>query len=41
MTKRQANKKFGTNGTKRTRKQWTKAIMRGKMPNQHLIKDQK
>jgi hypothetical protein len=39
MNIKQAKKRFGTPGTKRTRKQWQVALNRGKTPNQHLIKD--
>jgi hypothetical protein len=40
MNKRQAKKLFDTEGTKKTRKQWSLAIRRGKMPNQHKLKDE-
>lgn len=38
MTRAQAEKRFGTQGTKKSRKQWSLAIRRGKMPNQHKLK---
>lgn len=38
MTKAQAKKKFDTEGTQKSRKQWSLAIRRGKMPNQHKLK---
>lgn len=34
----QAKKKYGLEGTKRLRKEWQKAINRGKTPNAHKIK---
>jgi hypothetical protein len=36
MKIKQAKRICGTPGTKRLRKQWQIAIVRGKMPNQHL-----
>lgn len=33
MIASQAKKKFGIEGTKRLRKQWTKALLHGKTPN--------
>ena len=39
MNKCQAKKKYGIEGTKRLRKEWTKATARGKVPNQHLSKN--
>lgn len=36
MNKKQAKKLYGVNGTKRLRKEWGKAVSRGKTPNQHL-----
>lgn len=35
MTKRQAKKLYGKEGTKRLREQWQKAKNRGKIPNQN------
>lgn len=40
MTKSIAKKLFGTEGTKKSRKQWSLAIRRGKMPNQHKLKNE-
>jgi len=37
MNKKQAKKLYGNEGTKRIRKEWQKAINRGKKPNQHKI----
>ena len=37
MTKNQAKKKYGIEGTKRLRKQWQKATNRGKTPNQKEV----
>jgi hypothetical protein len=34
MTKSQDNKIYGIEGSKKLRKQWTKARFRGKIPNQ-------
>jgi hypothetical protein len=36
MTKKQAKKLYGTEGTKRIRKQWQVARNKGKTPNKHL-----
>jgi hypothetical protein len=33
MNAKQAKKQFGTKGTKRQRKEWQKATVRGKVPN--------
>lgn len=35
MNKKQAKKKYNCKGTKRLRKQWQKAIDKGKVPNKH------
>jgi len=37
MTKAQAEKRFGTQGTIKSRKQWSLAIRRSKMPNKHRL----
>ena len=36
MTKSQAKKLYGLEGTKRLRKQWTKARFRGRTPNKQI-----
>lgn len=37
MTIKQAKRKYGVPGTKKSRKQWSVAIRNGKTPNKHLL----